>query len=271
MKSGPNDVALAATLHDATGALADDIARALPRLQRLYAHVAVATSPPTTSSIVRLLIDAGAHAGTPPANTRGPLYRLALRRALASGASRVHYLDFDRAIHWKGRELPAIVRVGLRHDALWIGRTAKAHRTHHLPLHATETVVNQLFARELGIGGRVDFMVPSFILDRARTETLLRRSRARDAAMYGEWAALLAGIDPAPAYIECRGLDWETPDRFRKQVRRMGRPAWKRKQETPAEWSLRIEMAAAFVRGFHKTLQRCPARDVRLTRLPPRA
>lgn len=264
-------VALASTLHDATGALADDIERALPRLQRLYAHVAVSTSPPTADRIVRLLADAGAHAGTPPANTRGPLYRMSLRRALASGADRVHYLDFDRAIHWKGRELPAIVRLGLRHEALWIGRTAKAHRSHHLPLHSTETVVNQLCARELGITGRVDFLAPSFIFDRTRTAELLRRSHARDEGMYGEWIALLAAIDPSPAYVECRGLDWETPDRFRKQVRRLGLPAWRRKQETPAEWSLRIEIAAAIVRAFHRTRAKWPARAVRLTRLASRA
>lgn len=271
MDSRTIGTALAATLHDATGALAEDIERALPRLRRIYAHMAVATSPPTARRIVDQLVAAGIHAGSPPANSRGPLYRLSLRRALASGAARVHYLDFDRVIHWKGRELASVVRLGARHAALWIGRTSKAHRTHHLPLHATETVVNRLFAEELGITGRIDFMVPSFILDRSRTTMMLQRSRARDAAMYGEWAALLAGIDPSPAYIECRGLDWETPDRFRKAVRRVGLPAWRRRQETPAEWSLRIEMAASFVRGFQHTLRRWPVRRVTPTRLAPRA
>lgn len=94
---GPFDVALAATLQDPPGALAGAIRRALPALRALYRGVAVATSPPTAASVKRLLAREGMYAGTPAANLRGPLYRLAVRRALATGGTRVHYLDLDRA------------------------------------------------------------------------------------------------------------------------------------------------------------------------------
>lgn len=270
----PHDVALAATLHDPTGALATLVRRTLPWLQSRYAHVAVTTSPPTQARMVAQLARAGVWAGAPPANQRGPLYRLALRRALASGAGRVHYLDFDRAIHWvlRGRrELDAVLRVALRRRILLLGRTPKAHQTHHRPLVATEGIVNRLFAEQLNLDGRVDWLVPSFVLDREATALLLRRSRARDAALYGEWPALLAGIDPHPAYLECRWLDWETPDRFSRAVRRIGLAAWRQRQETPAEWGLRTSMAAEFVRGFTRTLARFPAGTFRPTRLPARS
>src|SRR5262245_38074167 len=186
-------VALAATFHDATGALANDLRRLLPRLQGRYAAVAVATSPPTAPRIVTLLRDAGVHAGSPLANMRGPLYRLSVRRALASGADRVHYLDFDRALHWietAPREFGRVVRAGCRTSALLVGRTPRAHLSHHRPLHATEGVVNRLLATRLGLTGRVDFLVPSFVMTRDAATRLLARSRARDTAIYGEWAAL---------------------------------------------------------------------------------
>ena len=48
----PLPVALAATLHDATGALRREVAWALPRLGGLYAAVAVTTSPPTSRRLV---------------------------------------------------------------------------------------------------------------------------------------------------------------------------------------------------------------------------
>src|SRR4029450_11154890 len=86
-----HDAPLAATLHDATGALAADVRRWLPWLQARYAAVAVATSPPTAKRIVSLLRDAGVWAGSPASNTRGPLYRLSARRAPARGAGRAHY------------------------------------------------------------------------------------------------------------------------------------------------------------------------------------
>ncbi|MGH7895495.1 MAG: hypothetical protein ACREQL_12560, partial [Candidatus Binatia bacterium] len=96
----PFPVALAATLHDPTAALFADLSAALPMLRRLYAGVAVTTSPPTSGRIVEQLAEAGMHAGTPRANERGPLYRLALRGALGVNAPAVHYLDYDRALHW---------------------------------------------------------------------------------------------------------------------------------------------------------------------------
>src|SRR2546428_12780231 len=99
----PTEVALAATLHDSSGTLRQDVERLLPRLQALYRGVAVATSPPTDARVTAFLAGAGVHAGTPPSNRRGPLYRLALRRALATGAPRIHYVDFDRALHWVRR------------------------------------------------------------------------------------------------------------------------------------------------------------------------
>ncbi len=264
-----HDVALAATLHDATGALASDVRRWLPWLQARYAAVAVATSPPTSPRIVSLLRDAGAHAGSPPSNTRGPLYRLSVRRALDGGAQRVHYLDFDRALHWaavRPRELSRTLRAAARWPALVIGRTPPAHRSHHRPLHATEAVVNRLLAERLGLGGRIDFLVPSFVLERERAAHLLVHSRARDVAIYGEWAALLAGLPGPVAYLECGGLDWETPDRHRRAVRRRGLAEWRRRQETPAEWRLRIDVAATIVRGFTRTLERAPVARCSMTR-----
>jgi hypothetical protein len=251
-------IALAATLHDATGALVPLIRRVMPSLATLYpGGVAVATSPPTHPRVVDVLRAAGAFAGTPSANARGPLYRLSVRGALAAGSERVHYLDFDRAVHWaaeRPRELAAVLRLARRVPMLLVGRTERAHRSHHRPLYATEVVVNRLLADRLGWDGRVDFFVPSFVVEREAACTLLRRSHARDESLYGEWAAILATLVPTVSYLECNGLDWETPDRHRRAVGRVGLTAWRTRQETAAEWKLRIAMAESIVRGFERVL-----------------
>jgi hypothetical protein len=271
--SRPFDVALAATLHDPPGALADEIRARLPRLRAIYRTVAVAVSPGTSPAVVELLADAGALAPTPGANLRGPLYRSALRQAAAAGAARVHYVDFDRALRWARRvprELAAVLRVARRHPVLVVGRTHAAHRSHHRPLWATETVANRLMADHLGLPGRVDLLVPSFVLEREACATLLARSHARDVGIYGELAALVFGLAPDVAYVECRGLDWETPDRHPRAVRRVGLPAWRRKQETPAEWSLRVSLARDIVRALERAVAKRPVDALRLRRIPPR-
>jgi hypothetical protein len=270
----PFDVALAATLHDPPGALAEALERGLPRLEALYAGVAVATSPPTASRLVALLAARGMHAGSTQGNLRGPLYRRSLRAALATGAARVHYLDFDRVLHWlrrAPRELAAVLRVARRHRVLLLGRTPGAHRSHHLPLYATEVLANRLIATRFGLARPPDLLVPSFVVERDDAARLLARSRARDAAIYGEWAALLLGLAPEIAYLECRGLDWETPDRHRRAVRRAGLPAWRRRQETPAEWGRRVALAAEFLRGFDRTLARGLLAAPAIRRVPPRS
>jgi hypothetical protein len=266
-------VALAATLHDPTAALADDVAAAIPTLQALYAAVRVTTSPPTSPRMVALLRDADMYAGTPRANRRGPLYRLAVRAAAATRAPSVHYLDFDRAVHWlrvAPRELAAVLRLARRRGSLVIGRTPAAHASHHRPLWATELVASTLIATALEIPGRFDLLVPSFVLPAAAARELVRRSRARDEDVYGEWAALVTASATPLGYVECHGLDWETPDRFRRAVRRIGRPAWRRRQETPAEWALRTAMAQAIVAGFTRVHARRRGR-LELVRHPPRS
>ncbi len=268
----PLAVALAATLHDATGALRRDVAWAAPRLRALYADVAVTTSPPTSPRMVDDLRAAGFHAGTPTANARGALYRMALRGALRTRPPAVHYLDFDRALHWlrvAPRELRAVLRLAPRHEVLVVGRNEQAHASHHRPLWATEVLANRLMADQLGVRGRLDLLVPSFVLSGDATRALLRRSRARDDDVYGELAALVPSLAAETAYIECRGLDWETPDRHRRIVRRIGLVAWRRRQETAREWALRTEMAGTIVTTFERTRRRRPGAP-RLVRLRAR-
>jgi hypothetical protein len=268
---GERGVALAATLHDASGALRSTIRRQLPALRALYGTITVTTSPPTHASVKDLLGELGIHGGTPRTNARGPLYRLALRCALASGAPFVHYLDFDRALHWvetRPRELAGVLRLAARHPAVLLGRTAGAHRSHQRALFETERVANRALAARLGTRRRVDFLVPSFVLTRPLTRAFVRRSRARDASLYGEWPALLATLGEPLVYRECRGLDWETPDRARAEVRRIGLAAWRRGFDTPEEWRLREGMARDFLRGFDAALART---DIRRPRLRLRA
>jgi hypothetical protein len=254
-------IALAATLHDPPGALRGDIERWLPQLAARYAPIAIACSPPTAARVRALLAAHGADAGAPPNNTRGPLYRLALRRAL----------DGDRALHWVARrpaELDRVLARARRGSALLLGRTPRAYASHHQALVDTEAVAAAGFAAGLGLRGRVDFLVPSFVLPRAAAERLLARSRARGSTMYGEWAALLPGLGVPLGYVECAGLDWETPDRHRDEIRRVGLAAWRRAMSTPAEWAMRRAMAREFVQGFERARRRWPVARVTVRREP---
>ena len=228
-----HDVALAATLHDPTGALARDVGRWLPWLQARYAAVAVATSPPTAPSIVALLGEANVHAGSP----RIPdIYRQSARCSVC-----VHT--------W---------------TSTWFagGGRARERRLH--------VVVSRVCGRRPGhvtSPAAACERQPSTAAPRTGTPVLShlrRRARSAGRAACGrQWApaARLA------RYLECRGLDWETPDRHRRAVRRVGLAEWRRRQETPAEWGLRIDIAATIARGSTRVLARRPVHACPLGRL----
>ena len=228
-------IALAATLHDPPGALLADVARWLPRCAALRARSRSRAARRPSSRVRALLAAHGVDAGCPASNTRGPLYRLALRRALAGGAARVHYLDFDRALHWIARR-PRRARGLARPRATPVIRrcssAGRRARTRAITRRSSTTESRRrrrASRRGLGLRGRVDFLVPSFVLRREPRPRACSRARApatRRCTASG-WRCF-AGLGVPLAYVECDGLDWETPDRHRDEVRRVGRAAWRR-------------------------------------------
>jgi len=47
--------------------------------------------------------------------------------------------------------------------------------------------------------------------------------------------------------IESEGLEWETPDRYREEIRDQGFEEWKRKYQTASEWRKRNKMLRDFI------------------------
>lgn len=269
VRASQGDVILASTLHDPGGDLTGEIRRWLPRLEAAYGGLVVATSPSTSEATNGLLEERGVFVGTLASNERGPLYRLAIREGLRRSGSRVHYLDFDRALHWaRGpmQELEALLERSKRHPVLLVGRTRAAHQSHQEALVATETDTNRHLASGLGVRGRVDFMVPSFVLDREAARAFLSRSRTRGMGIYGEMARLLFSLGHDVAYVECDGLDWETPDRDRRTVSRIGIEAYRARFDRADEWQLRWALQREVESVFDRVHARLGDASARLRR-----
>lgn len=269
-RARPSDVVLASTLHDPDGGLVRVIRRWLPRLQRAYRSIVVATSPGTAPALNDLLEERGVFVGTLAANERGPLYRRSIRRALAEPGNRIHYLDFDRALHWaRGpvQELEALLARAAAHPVWLVGRTRAAHTSHQEALVVTETETNRYLADGLGVSGRVDFMVPSFLLQKDAAREFLAGSRARGMGIYGEMAKLLFSLRYDVAYVECDGLDWETPDRDRRTVSRIGLAAYRARFDCDDEWRLRHALKREVQTAFDRARSRLGDTSSRLRRL----
>jgi len=53
---------------------------------------------------------------------------------------------------------------------------------------------------------------------------------------YGEWPIIVFSKGYEIRFARVRGLEWETPDRFGKEIETEGYRRWRRGFETPAEW-----------------------------------
>jgi neutral trehalase len=50
-----------------------------------------------------------------------------------------------------------------------------------------------------------------------------------------------------PLYIEVEGLEWETLDRYRDEIKTQGIEKWKQDFQTASEWRRRTEMLRDFI------------------------
>ena len=64
---------------------------------------------------------------------------------------------------------------------------------------------------------------------------------------YAEWPITLWRSARNPLYLECEGLEWETPDRYIEEIKAQGYEEWKKSFQTGSEWRRRSVMLRDFI------------------------
>jgi len=77
-----------------------------------------------------------------------------------------------------------------------------------------------------------------------------------DFGFYGEWPVIVFAKGYKIGFTKVRGLEWETPDRFRKEIGVQGYRRWLRNFEDQAEWKRRVQAADEIVAGALNTARR---------------
>jgi len=216
-------VALVTTLHDPDGRMTNAARRLLATLHRLYEAVVVVPTSYTSHSLLEILKGCTVEPLSESSGRIGVGRRHALHLGLSSGASHLHYCDFDRVLHWADRypdELASVREAISRHDYLIIGRTARAFSTHPRVQRDTEGITNHAFS--LWLGQSVDVSAGSCGISRAAAELLIARSKAESNATDAEWPALVRVAGGILGYMETEGLEFETPDYYPDEIARVG-------------------------------------------------
>ncbi len=251
---------LASTLLDQQGGLRWLCDAHLVELTELFDEIVIVATRDTNKDLIAQLRKAGIRVLLPKKQGIFNGYYLSLASAYAAGADTILYADFDRIIHWihtYPAELKKVIGKAARHAYLVLGRTVRAHATHHEPLYLTEPTANQIISLAMEETKEQDYLAGAFSVSRRAVSKILKHGTCTFFELYAHWPLLLKRSGYAPTYMRCEGLEWETPDRFQDEVKKAGGvAAWRDAQSTPAEWKRRVTIASQIMKPAYEVLQK---------------
>lgn len=219
--------------------------RLLPQMAAAYAAIVVTLPPTVDPALVEELERHAIRVGVCQEWSHGRW--LALDLAHRASTAAVHYADCDRLLHWVETE-PQEWRQTLEQaavcDFLLIGRSAWAYQTHPRALVETEALSNRVISHL--IGQTVDVSAGSKGFSREAVRWILEHCPPGHAlGTDGEWTVGLVRAGFRMSYLEVKGLDWESADRYRQQAVRGAeqQSAAAAYDADPQHWSQRTAVA----------------------------
>ena len=249
--------ALVTTFHDPQGRLRwviEGLAErtdppGLSALRRTYQTRIALVTAATDATVRSILADHDFSLLVHDSESRYASNWLALEAGLESDAARFHHCDLDRFLHWLLRCPQELFHAAERIPTtglLMFRRTERAFSSHPITQQLTEGPANRLAARVFGIAG-IDLFSGSFGFGRDAAESLVRNGVRSDASFFVE--ALNVPFQSRMPVDSCsvEGLEWETPDQYRREIDLLGYEEWLNRFQSHEEWKFRTEMAARWI------------------------
>lgn len=237
-------VILTSTLHDPEGCLCDLILSQRKSLGQLSPSLIVVVSPNTHRDDVKQLRHLGFEVSK-GAETVVHTYKKALWLAIRKEVGYLFYCDFDRLLHWAKAypdELARVISIDGQHDFLILGRTPKAFMSHPETQRKTECIANLLGSRILGFKETRDIISACWRMSTRLALILVETHCENSYGFYCEWPIRAWQLAKKPRYLEVDGLEWETPDKYMKEIQKLGFQAWLLKFQTQEEWKKRCDI-----------------------------
>lgn len=246
---------LTCTVHDPKAGLLWLVKKQAVNLQSLFDQVVVVATKSTDKKLVAALRDFGVVIRQRTGDQVGVTYYEAIKDGWATGADRIFYCDLDRILHWaefRTAELTTLAKALRRADKtdyMALERSERAYDTHHDALIETEAIANAVISRSLAEDKIHDYLSGAFVLSRRAAEWILRDGQTFDLGFWSLWPLLVRYERGRLGYRVCEGLEWETPDRYRDEVKKAGGiKKWREGWSSAQEWAYRTDMAQQFVR-----------------------
>lgn len=233
---------LISPLHDPEGKYLEIIKKWASLLPNFYSQIILRVTRKTNLKVLTKLQNLGfiVLQGDHP---YGEAHRQALAYGLNKRGKIFHCSDFDRILHWTSshpKELKKTLKKANFADYIILGRTKRAFATHPPSWQLTEKIDNTLLSKVLGF--TVDIGAGSAILNQKAVKTILAKSKEMAFSILAEWPLLVKKVGLKVGYLAVEGYEWEDPDRFQKEIKKMGYQKWLESYDSLNEWQKRIEI-----------------------------
>lgn len=259
------NVALAATLRDTEERLLPFIKEFGERLKKIYKNkIFLSITLDTSSATIQEIVDHGFQydvLNSQKEDRLGDNYRNSIKGALSLDTNFIHVCDFDRVLHWvanypeeleevianmdflgillpanRGEKIPRSSDWGI----LFFARTPRAFETHPPIQKLTEKRTNSLASSLTRI--EIDIMSGSNAMDRNTTELFLKESYQDGYGIYAEFFSIPFSHKVKINSMQVEGLEWETPDQFKKEIENIGYENWIENFENADQWQKRVSL-----------------------------
>jgi len=242
-----DSIIITTTLHEPSFRLHKCFEKALSFIQNHNPHIIVSCTSETSSDVIKRLQKEGISAEISPNDSQVETYLYAVRSAIEfckkNSHHRIFYIDFDRLLHWINtypKELLDIMRRSLNFDLLHIGRSERAFESHPETQKDTESIINHIGSKVLGLSTDIDIISVSYIFTWELAEILFKYTYNTSVGFYCTWPVILWTHAKNPDYIKVEGQEWETPDRYRDEIDQQGYNQWLKNFQSFGEWKKRV-------------------------------
>lgn len=243
-----NSIILTSTFHDPELSLKKLLATALPLLNSLFKKIIVVLTPFMDQKSITFLESKGFIVIKCLTDSRVETYKLAYKTALEhidnEKLEKIMYIDFDRLIHWINHYPEELQEIMTETDVdyLQIGRTSRAFETHPNTQKDTEIIVNEFGSKIFDFKRTRDIISVCHIITKKLAINILNLKNKTVLGFYCSWPILLWNWADSKKYLEVEGLEWETPDRFKKEIEKMEYEKWIMEFQNSSEWRNRVNL-----------------------------
>ncbi|MFX1444514.1 MAG: hypothetical protein ACFFHV_13960 [Promethearchaeota archaeon] len=244
-----NSVLLSSTLHDPELKFIDLMKSVLPLMETLFKERIVCCTPSTQEKVINFLRAKDFKIIIGNSMDQVGNYKLSIQASLKYIANpktqKILYIDFDRLLHWLNNypnELSNAISTNTNFDYVHIGRTSRAFETHPPTQKETEGIINEIASKILGFPKKKDIISVCFLISKELGNRIIKLKNVTTTGFYSSWPIIFWSIAETKKYIEVEGLEWETPDQFKDEIKELGYEIWLEKFQSAKEWRKRVKL-----------------------------